>query len=799
MLSARGTMFLLLAAAWTQTPRSSDSLGNHVIVTGRCVAAETGEPLRGCIVRFEARREESLTATTGADGRFEIRFEPGDPPSTGYILDIEFEGRAPRTGRWFSIPPGEDEEDELWRSVPSLRAGEVEDLGDIAFSRGLTVKGQVVDTNGKALVGAGVGLRELPLPIHPDMAANDSRYGWSDEGGFFIIDVLIPAGTWPVEVNARGYELVEPKALTVEDGRAVTEFRAVVVRQRSLSGLLIDETGTAVEGVTIQTVKKVSGRMESCWSDESGRFRIFGGEDAPESVQLECDESEGYEALEDDRFFAWGTTDITLVLRRTLAVDLWVTEKETGQPVEEFAARSFSTDHSKLCDCSIRWFGPHPDGHAVLEAVSRGENFLQIIPDDPSLAVIDVLFEMSQSGIPPLKVAVERMVPLSVRVLSDAGEPIPDTEVELLKPGGTEVRLEDMVGDPREDQTWDNEQNHRLLSTAMTDTKGLATLHSPREVSGLVIRVRGAGHLPGVFHEVAIAADGSPFQVVVGRGACVQGTITGMPASYVESYQPSVELWPATGSESDFRWWPLDAGGSFVVESVPPGDYKVRLGLLIRCTSRDGSGSYMDRSLSLSTVHVVAGQRATLDLDVSAFAPGRLIGRLILDAELLASAGVALCGGLEDDEQWTLGEFIPNQAGELVAENLLPGKYRAVAVFNDEEHLLHGFLVSSDPFVIAPGQELTREFSFPPRKRLRIQILDPKGRPLGRTPCDISSDRTEIGLITDRHGWITLDPAPGVPFWLSAESKATGAVEISEGQDETSRVVQLPAQESDER
>jgi len=132
--------------------------------------AETGKPIAGATAAFggspgnggELARHGPVSwhdpepGRTDAEGRFEIRFVP--PPPFQHWLELRAEGRAPRTARWGSFHPGQ-----------------VEDLGDLAFLRGYEVRGKVVDQSGAPVAATSVALKNLPLPIAPQMGANDVR------------------------------------------------------------------------------------------------------------------------------------------------------------------------------------------------------------------------------------------------------------------------------------------------------------------------------------------------------------------------------------------------------------------------------------------------------------------------------------------------------------------------------------------------------------------------------------------------------------------------------------------------
>lgn len=782
------------------TPPDNQSIAKESIVRGRCIAAETKAPLQGGVVKLDGMPandhqmalhgpvtwQDPEPVTTGADGRFEIRFVA--PPPYQFGLDIQCEGRAPRTGRW-----------------SGFAEGEVEELGDIAMVRGVTVCGQVVDTAGNAVAKVGVSVDDLPLPIREDMGANDSRSGWTDAEGRFAIKVPIPAGTWPLDVHARGYALVEPRQVTIAEQSGPHELRVVVKAQRYLAGVVVDERGQPLSGIYLETKSERSGKMEASWTRDDGSFKIFARDDAPDSVQLECHDAGPCEPLDDERFFTWGTTDIRIVMKRALTFELTVVEVGTGTPVEDYAVKCHAIDASWSNEKEARLGGHHADGRVTVDKVVRGKNVLRIIPKDIGLAIGDAIeFQASDGGVAPMRIELPRLVPLVVRLVTGAREPIGGSQVELVRGRSEPVTLDDWVEDLRSDaMISSSEPLPLMISKGTTDDRGLVTLYGPDGVDDLVIRALGPGHLPVLRDHVVFPLDNAPLEIEVDCGSTLRGKLTG---DAVRAYQASVKLFPLDGQprRRGGGTFPLASDGSFVATSLAPGEYQVLLSIQTSWhDSGFGTSGEAEMLPPLGVAHIDAGREAEVVFDTSPFSPGSLDARLVLDPQLLKGARVTLHGKggqLSIDagsasynltSEWSLGVFLPDAAGKFHAETLPPGEYTLSMAIGNDAHERHQFIDSERAFTIRPGEKTTHVCELK-RQRLRLHVLAADGSPLKSTECEVLTDYQGTRAKTDADGWLVLDPAPGAPVRVMVQERGCSEpVTMPGDQDEASIEVKL--------
>ncbi|MEZ6037175.1 MAG: hypothetical protein R3F29_06820 [Planctomycetota bacterium] len=483
------------------------------VVSGRCVDGVTGEPLVGVTVKLHAwggRRDgapkellEPEAVTTGADGRFSIRVFARDDYQVGF--DAAIEGRWPRTGRWNHVI-----------------AGEVEQVGDVKLYPGVRVVGKVVDEQGEPVPNVTVGIDDLPLFLGSEeaprgkrragiqigaraeprsrashWAANGVRWSHSGADGTFESREALPAGTFELRINNREVALVEPKEITIPEQGPMQPVTIVVRQEPYIGGVVVDENGTPVKGVDLHAVLRRSGRMASAWTRDDGTFRIYRVENCPEKVALQVQDPGPCERALLSGEYAWGDHDVRIELRRALTVELRVVVAGTSEPVEHFAVRSFPTGGPMISSSDRRLgrLGEHPGGMLQVPGIARGGARIGVVAKDPTLRYVEVDFDAAD-GMAPLRVELERMVPMMVQVLDDKGSPLAKVTVGVLEPGTqSEHRA---YNDPRDDNlsVFSSDPTARfdeLLHQAVTDEGGQCIVYGLDGRSDLVLIVRQGG------------------------------------------------------------------------------------------------------------------------------------------------------------------------------------------------------------------------------------------------------------------------------------------------------------------
>lgn len=736
-------------------------------VKGRCVAAETGSPLAGCKVTFQGAPTNSgdmarygevhwtdpEPVITSENGRFDIAFEP--PPPYQHFLDVLHKNRVPRTARWGAFAPGQ-----------------VEDLGDIALSLGHFVEGHVVDASGSAVADVAVFVRGLPLPLHGDMAANDSRGGKSDASGAFRIDVPIPAGTWSLDARARGVKLVSPDTLTVPDTGSPPPVTVVVRSMPSISGVVVDEKGAGVPRVNLMAKLKRSGRMASARTADDGSFTIYAVDDDLAPVRIESHDTGPCEPMAEPAGpYAWGTTDVRIELVRALSFELTVVERLTGKPVEEFSVVCAPDRATWSHQGEDRLGGRHPGGSVTVDRVWHGTSRLTVHPRDPELFPnAPIVFEATNAPLPAMRVELERAVRRSVRVVDAAREPVAASRVELIRLGSEPLDAGSFVMDPKLSDSFsstdDLDRPHELVADSTTDERGLATLPVPPGGEGLGVRVTGLHHLAAVLAPVRFPQGGGALELAVASGGRIAGTLR------IEGYAPGVVFLELdrddVGHDSPPPRFAVGADGSFETTSLGPGVWSIYVSLEHRFEAEgSSSGSSLRLEPALARTAVIEGRTLRIDLDGRDLAGGDVSATLSLDGAPLAECRAFLVRN--EGAGGRFGQYVPDASGRFEAKGLPPGQWTAGVVVGDFKAREGDWIQSEESFVLAPGGSVRSAFAFQHR-RLILHVLGPDGvTPLASAGIEVDQ-LARLGLFLDRstdaQGRLVLDPAPSGEFRL---------------------------------
>lgn len=765
-------------------PEARDPQLAHV--RGRCLD-EGGTPLRGCTTKLRAFEADAARMAmqgkvdwkdpeplvTGDDGRFDVAFAP--PSGMQFTLDVAAPDRVPRTGRWGQLEPAQ-----------------IVDLGDIVVARGFAVSGRVVDEQGAPVAKAGVMLRSLPLPIAPDMAANDTRYGFSDASGAFRITVPVPVGTWPLGAEARGMRLVSPDHVTVTE-RGIDSVLVVLRAMPSIAGIVVDEVGQPVEGVSVEAALHRSGRMASARSRKDGTFTIFAVDADPKPVALEVDNPGPCEPPPPDpRLWEWGSKDVRITLRRAQSAELRVVERGTGAPVVQYAVSCYGTSARSSLFTDLRLSGEHPDGRVTIDRVWRGKNVLTVVPLDRALLPsARIEFEVGDAGVPPLRVELERLTAAVVRVRTSAGAPVASSKVEVAIKGSEPFALDSWIPD-REGRSGigtfaTGYREHQLIAVATTGVDGVAAVFVPTSPDDLIVRARGE-HPAALVDPAVFSADRELTLTVPDSGAI--GGIVVMNALDCSRLEVVIERRTEKGMGRGTRTKPAP-DGSFAVRGLTPDTYELSLWWSVHYADRHGgSTSQIDLPVHVPAVEVTADRTAAVRIDASAIALAIVRGRVLLDGAPPASADVELVAGYA-----RFGAYALTAEGTFEAPELPPGTYHADLIVGDRQAASGERIRADQTFELAAGQTLVRDFVFV-RRKVVITVLHADGKPAANLVCMVHGDGVHMpDQTTDVNGRLVIDPAPTVPFHVQPRNQrvALGPVQIPTGASTHDVTLTLPA------
>lgn len=725
---------------------------------GRCVAAESGAPLAGCTVQFSGWQGNSeLIArygepdwkdpdpvVTGVDGRFQ--FEVPETLPYQFALDVKAAGRLGRSDRYDTELPG----------------GTAYDLGDVVLQRGARVTMSLRDQHGAPVPKARVIVDQLPRGIRAILGSSDSAVGQSDAEGIVLLDQAIPAGSWPLRLDAHAFLFEGPDVLTVEPGQEAVHLDLRLRSMPSIEGIVVDEDGAPVAQAYVRSVREGGGRQEGGYSNAAGRFQIYlqREQEEPVRLQLEC---QGFERMTSEVHFPWGAREVRLEARRLLDVVVLVRERESGAPVENYSLRCHPVDANSSAQTGIRLGGHHAGGLVSVPDVNWGENLIQILPQDPALMYSPrTRFQAPRLPDDPLIIELERLTELQVRLLTVGGDPVPGSTVALLDRRPEEWQTLHFLDARRgaiSIESGDESDRALLWSLAQSDADGRATLHAPAHAGVVFARVEGSHPLHLEEIQAPFARE-NPLIIRVAQGARLRGRLI-HPAVGTGTVGVSVRSDPA--HSGGFQPALPDGAGEFEVHGLAAGTYSLAFSFQTKFHDLRGGASLWWRELDppLSEARLEEGESREVLLDASHFAFSSLRGRLEMPAGCgeVQSVELRLTRPGADGRPQAIqafGLYVVNSALEFQAEGLPPGTYEASV-----ETVLGGRgyrLKCLDTVHLEAAVSAAHTFRCA-RLRLRVRLLDAAGAPIvGAVVArgDIPVEGEPL-VVSDAHGWVELD------------------------------------------
>ena len=730
-------------------------------MTGRCVAAESGEPLAGCVVTLSGWRTNSADVVrhglpewqdpepvvTGADGVFVMEFP--DVAPWQYALRIRKEGRVDRRGRWST----------------DLTADTPRDFGDVLLASGVVVRGRVVDGIGQPVMSATVHVNGLPGSDLENPGRTVGAQALSGEDGAFAFDSALPAGNWPVDVRRDGFLYAGDEVLVVPEDRSVVEVLLSMKATPWVAGHVRLADGTPVEHATVEAEDGVDGWMATDRTAEDGSFRIHATNDAREAFPLSV-EGIGIEPLRSEERFEWGQEGIVLTVWPALALELTVIEAGSGAPVNDYAVKCHAVDARSSTEKELRLGGERADGRLTVDGIARGENLLTVVPKDPALRIAGPLsFTATDAGVEPMTVEVERMQPLRVRVVRPGGAPVEGARVQAV-----DTPLEDprqMVVDERDARTSffgsSNTRWPNAVASAETAADGIAALHWPATLEEGSLRVEDAGRV-SIHEAVRPLQQAQPIEVVIGGIGRVHGTLR---HPLVGSGRIGLTCREEPPVSHAFTELELDGAGVFEAE-IPTGEYRLFLTQFVTWSDATSSSSGWDTlEPELARFVIEDGVTTELEVDGAALAFGSLRGRVTLDGQpYVGPLSLNHRPPVERPMSWGLHSVVRTDTqGRFVTQDLPPGRY-TVALGTPDGGDAFPYLEHPDAVELAAGETAQHDYAFA-RRTLVLRILAPDtGAPLADTEFRLGTPGEDRRFRTDSAGRLRIEDAPLTPFRL---------------------------------
>lgn len=768
---------------------------DEVVFRGRCIDGVSGEPLAG--ITAAAWREEPQRNTSEAQR--ELALASGHCVSTA---DGTFTFACERSAAaTWSVHVGNREHVQRVRSFGPYVAAQVVELGSVPLQRGVQVESRVVDRGGKVVGGV-----VFSAALNVTIGRNETlmEHTWMTVRS-------APDGrvVWPHALRPGRYQICWLDDLPAERSHAemvVPEDHPTLQNElvwpledsaQTIYGRVVDEAGAPV--ALLHLGAEGGGTRGNAQTDPQGRFVMprVGPFDPAQRGPVRFGlprATDGYQVTDEPQCH-WGDRDVELRVVPAALLVVRPIDPRTGRPPAMFTvayAAQLPEYGGELAFASPK--GERlPDG-AVQFRMAKVPHVVQVFPADAALAP-----SLKLSWDPRL--GQELLVPLTaarsctVRVLTEAGEPVAGTEVWTLVPiesdgvAGSVPGFRD-VPLPLLDALSLDPNTRWLrygiddapLASGRTDAAGRVELSVPTKTP-VVIAAFGPGHVPKAV--VGGPIDDSEVGLHVVRGASIRLAIT--PASLVprlsqtagqrhllaigakDGANRGVELWiTRVGHEQDARHpqpptVPIEADGTCRHVGLLPGTYELTLSGNLASGPMDGMLVWWP----FATVTLREGEEKVVTVDVSRWATGRLCGQVLVNGRPWAFGHgmlTARCSSGSSDV-----EVVTDAEGRFDVEACV-GDYRLHLMYRATNNM--GYWYAAEQFPVVVGTTTTALFTAR-RVTTRVRITTAEHQPAAglHVVMDCTTEpRGWQSWTTDADGWITIDTCPLGPFSLIVSS-----------------------------
>jgi hypothetical protein len=355
-----------------------------------------------------------LGHTVSTDGQGRFRFEELDE-ETRIVVRV--------TGQGF----------EATESGPhSVFAREVNDIGSIVVSPGVTVAGVVLDESSRRIPGASVRLESGSAPAFGEPEASPLRQTTTDENGLFSLEHA-PGPPFIVTVSADGY--ARGGVVHGSAGEALKELYEVTIRltagARFRGRVLAGEDDHPLPGVDVRVQSSSQGNAARSYTvtDDEGRFEV---DDMPRGRVIVLADSpdrvEGRMTIEEAQF----DDEATLRLKPTFAIEGRVVDPD-DRAVGAFDIQArVSNRHGAVGEPA----GPvrrvmDRSGRFRLESLEPGWYVLEVWARDFAVTLSPIVRLKPARDTTGVSVVLQPPAALLGRVVDDAGAPVAGARVSL--------------------------------------------------------------------------------------------------------------------------------------------------------------------------------------------------------------------------------------------------------------------------------------------------------------------------------------------------------------------------------
>lgn len=709
----------------TQPPSSRQALRLEVVVRGRCIAAETGAPLGDCRVLVVGYEDAKVTTTTDRNGQFELHCRP---QQNGFVVvTVTASNRAQRTG-----------------SLRNLDPAVAEDLGTIEMLQGFRIVGRVVDVSGNGVANQAVVVWGIEASIRKGLHETIRADARSDQDGKFTLSALVPAGTWTAQVFGTR-PLRGSGAFVVDAFRGSAPVTLVVGDATRITGMVVDQNGAAVAGVSLQTEDGIDKSITRF----DGGFTLHSAKSIAGKTRIHLANPSRWATTFKPAAAEWGQQDLKIVMILDSKWGIEVVDDD-GAAVEAFGVL-FDAEDDNVPSIS-RLHGTHDGGRLELRIADLGKHVFRILPAAKDLLASEPTWIQVTRNLPIRHVALTRLRAANVQVSATDGQPVEAAKVTLVRAGGAASRRSWYAPDPRRTLMWNARRpSCELISENATDHRGVAELLAPPDCTHLILRVLAAGVVPIMIDDPEMIQGGT-LHITVARSATLSGHVRTLGQSRDEFHVQATRIDLATPAVPATA--ALDAHAKFQFLDLPAGQYEVRLKRMMKAGS---GGNWVISSVPTGeskTVTATAGKTTNVQLEAPLPEIGSLTGRIALHGHdskdlMVQLIYVGIGGGARR------GDFRVAPDGAFTATDLPIGNYLLTIGSNRLPCVL------ASPIAITSGPN-QQEFSFTSRK-LKITLRNPDGT-LATGRLFVRIEAANVLLDWPSNGTLVLDPAPELPL-----------------------------------